>query len=238
MAPDVTITLKTIDQSSATVKKVNQEFKGLVPGLNAASKGIGSFISANAALIGVLGAIGGAAVKSYQAFQQYAGSVRDLAQVSGTGAVEASKLLQVLDDFELSASDVTAATRIMTRNGLTPTLDTLAKLSDQYKAINDPMEKNAFIIENLGRGGLKWANALNQGGDALRAMGDEVNKSLILTDEQIKKAELARLAVDSWADAWQGLKVSVGGAIGGLIAADVIIEKQKQQFEAICGGTL
>lgn len=57
MAPDVTITIKTIDQSSAVVKKVNQEFKSLAPGLEKATGGIGKFVSANAGLLSVVGGV-------------------------------------------------------------------------------------------------------------------------------------------------------------------------------------
>jgi hypothetical protein len=205
----------------------------LAPGLTSATDAAKNFISQNAALIGAVVAVGAAGVKAYQSFQAYAGSVRDVALASGTSAPEASKLLQVLDDYEITAQDVMVATKAMTKNGLEPSIDTLAKLSDEYRKINDPMEKNAFILKNLGKAGLQWANALNQGGDALRKAGDEVNKSLILTDEQIKKAEKARLAVDSLADAWEGAKVAVGGAIGDLI----VLNQQMTDYEDMTGKT-
>lgn len=233
MSPEVSITLKTIDESSDKVKKVKQEYEGLLPGLEKAGKGVGDFVSKNATLIGILAGTGAALKGAYDAFQNYAGSVRDLAAVSGTGAEEASRLLQVLDDYQLTAQDVTAATRFMTKAGLTPTIETLAQLSDQYNAINDPMEKNEFILQNLGKGGLQWVNVLKQGGDALRAQSEEVSKSLILTDEQIEKAEKARLAMDSLADAWEGVKVSIGSAIGELIAGAAATEELRAQFEEL-----
>lgn len=223
--PDVIITLKTIDQSSPVVKKSKEEFQGLAPALEDARKGITGFISANAGLIAGVAAVGAAAKSSYDEFIKYSGEVRDLAKVSGTGAVEASKLLQVLDDYQLTAEDVTAATKVLTKNGLTPTIDTLAKLSDQYLQINDAQERNEFIIKNLGRAGLQWVNVLQQGGAALRAQGEEVNKSLILTDEQIKKSEKARLAMDAWSDSIQGLKVSFGSTMGSLV---LFADKQEQ----------
>jgi hypothetical protein len=164
-----------------------------------------------------VGAVAAGAAKvikdSIQTTQDYAREVRNLAQVSGTSAVEASKLLQVLDDFELTAQDVTAATRFMTKQGLTPTIDTLAKLSDQYRAIEDPMKRNEFILENLGRGGLKWVNVLNQGGSALQKMSGEINKNLILTDESIRATEEYRLAMDELNDTVMGLKVAYGGSL-------------------------
>lgn len=60
--PDVTITLKTIDQSTAVVKKVNQEFKSLAPGLEKATGNLGKFASANAGLLSVMGGVAVGAV--------------------------------------------------------------------------------------------------------------------------------------------------------------------------------
>lgn len=223
--PEITITLKTIDESSKPVKKVKEEFQSLIPGLEKAGRGIGDFVSKNATLIAGVVATGAALKASYDAFQQYAGQVRDLALVSGTSAEEASRLLQVLDDFQISAEDVTAATRAMTKEGLTPNIETLAKLSDEYLKITDAQKQNEFVIKNLGRAGLQWVNVLEQGSDAINEMSGEVSKSLILTDEQIEKSEKARLAVDSLADAWQGLKVQIGAAIGEQI---VELDQHKQ----------
>jgi len=156
-------------------------------------------------------------VDSYKTYQNYAQQVRDLSTISGTGAEETSRFLQVLDDYQISAEEATAATRFLTKQGLTPTIDTLAQLSDAYLALQDPMERNEFVLKNLGRGGMQWVNVLKQGGDALRAAGDDVNGWLLLSDEQIAKVEQQRLAMDALADSWQGLKVQAGAAIGKMI---------------------
>ena len=77
--PDVTITLKTIDQSSTVVKKVNQEFKSLAPGLEKATGNMGKFMSANAGLLSVMGgvaagafAVGKAVYASAKAYEESA----------------------------------------------------------------------------------------------------------------------------------------------------------------------
>jgi DnaJ-domain-containing protein 1 len=216
-------------------KKVKAEFGSISPKLETVGKGVVGLVAQNATLIAGLTGVAVAAKASYMEFQNYAGSVRDLAAISGTGAVETSKLLQVLDDYQLTAQDVTAATRFMTKAGLTPTIDTLAKLSDQYKAINDPMQQNEFILKNLGKGGLQWVNVLQQGGAALRAQSEEVNKALVLTDAQIKKSEQARLAVDALSDSWQGVKVSVGSFVGGLIVQNDNLQKNSNAFRDLYG---
>lgn len=215
--PEVTITLKTIDETSKVTEKVKKNYEGLVPGLEKAGKSIGDFASKNAVLIGTLVAIGAAAKQAYGEYQKYAGEVRDLALATGTSAEEASTLLQVLDDFEIQSGDLTAAMRAMKEKGLVPTIDTLARLSDEYKAIQDPAERLKFAQDNLGRSSAKFLLVLDQGGDTLREYAGEVNKNLILTDEQIKKAERQRLAVDAVSDTWQGLKLKVGEAVGEII---------------------
>lgn len=233
--PEVSIVLKTIDESSKPTKKVKEEFQSLSPALEKAGKGIAGFVSANATLIATVTGVGVAVGKAYQEFQNYAGQVRDLALVSGTGAEEASRLLQVLDDYQISAQDVTAATRAMTKEGLTPSIDTLAKLSDQYLQINDAQARNEFIIKNLGRSGLQWVNVLQQGSDAIREQSGEVSKSLILNDEMIEKAEKERLAMDALADAWQGFKVQVGAAVGAMVLANKETKDMAEEYQKLTG---
>ncbi len=144
---------------------------------------------------------------------EYAAQVRDLALASGASAEEASRLIQVLDDYEISAQDITAATRYLTKNGLEPNMEAIANLADEYVKLNTPLEKNQFIMDNLGRGGAKWANALSQGGDALRALNGEISDNLILTQQNIKASEDYRLALDNWNNSVMGLKVTIGNEL-------------------------
>jgi len=217
--PEVTIVIKTIDDSSAKVKNVKKEYEGIFPALEKAGRGVTDFISKNATLIAGVVAVGAAVGKAYQDFQKYAGEVRDLSIATGTGAEETSRFLQVLDDYQLTAADATAASRALKEKGLVPNIDTLATLADKYKEIKDPAERMAFVQENLGRGGAKWVNVLNQQSDALRDQASQVSKNLILSDEQIKKAERERLAMDALGDSWEGFKIQVGAAAGELVLA-------------------
>jgi hypothetical protein len=141
---------------------------------------------------------------------EYSQQVRDLSLASGASAEEASRMIQVLDDYQITAEDAKVATRALTREGLAPTVDTLIKLSEEYNKLSTAEERNAFVQENLGRGGQEWLNLLAQGPDKIRALNDAVSENLILTEKNIQAAEEYRLALDEWGDAVQGAKVQAG----------------------------
>lgn len=144
---------------------------------------------------------------------EYAADVRDLALASGQGAEASSRMLQVLDDYQLTADDAATATRALTKEGLAPTIDTIAKLSGQYNSLNSAQEKNEFLQKNLGRASKEWLNLMSQGPDAIRQMNNAVSESLILTDENVKAAEEYRLALDEWNDSVMKLKVAIGNEL-------------------------
>jgi hypothetical protein len=175
-------------------------------------------------------ALTGVVTSSFGEFQKYAQEVRDISIATGATAEESSVLLQVLDDFQISAGDVTAAMRAMKEQGMVPTIDTLADLSDQFLAIEDPAKRLDFAQKNLGRSYSQFLNVLNQGGDAIRENSKEVNKALILNDQQIKDAEAERLAMDALSDAWQGFKVQLGSTVGQMILAN---ERSKDQVQRL-----
>lgn len=142
--------------------------------------------------------------------QEYAQQVRDLSTISGESTEETSRMIQVLDDYQLTAQDAETATRILTKNGYAPTIETLAQLSDQYLQINDAQERNKFIIDNLGRSGMQWVNLLKQGGAALREQSAAIDENLILTSDAVQSAEDYRLALDAWNDSVMGVKIAIG----------------------------
>ena len=216
------IVFKTVKQGTGD-RETKQALKDLETNFK-------SVMSVGTAVTGALMAVGAVLAKGYNEWQAYSAQVRDLALASGTTATEASKLLQVLDDYQITADQVTAATKALTKQGLAPTIDTLATLSDQYHGLNSAQERNAFVLKNLGKAGMDYVNVLNQGGDAIRKMADEVNRNLILSDAQVKQAEEARLAVDALADAWQGIKIQVGAAVGEMIIAT---DRHKDSLEEI-----
>lgn len=201
-----------------------QELKNVAKDLNNISgqsqKTKFSFTELNSVLqvgMQIFNSVKGVVNELYGSYAKIATATRDLAIASGTTAEEASTLLQVMDDFEVTAEDVQVAARALKEKGLSPTLETLAQLSDQFLAIEDPAKQLEFAQDNLGRSYKAYLNVLKQGGSVLRENANQVNKNLILTDEQIEQFEQERLAIDEVSDSYEGLKVKAGAAFGTLI---------------------
>lgn len=142
----------------------------------------------------------------------YGVQVRGLAMYTGMSTEETSKLIQVSDDLKVEFGTLEMAAKFMFKNGLQPSVETLAKLSDQYLAISDPLQKAEFLTKQFGRAGIDMAEAMNKGGAAIRAMAADINPALILTKEQAQAAEDARAAQDNFNDAIMAVSVSLGNS--------------------------
>ena len=150
---------------------------------------------------------------SVKAFVDGAMAAKQLSRISGESIEDTSKFIQVLDDYKLTQEDALAATRALTKQGLEPSIETLARLSDQYIKIQDPQQKNEFIIKNLGRAGLQWAQVLEQGSKALYEQADAIDKNLIFTEKMWEQAEMLRISQDNLNDTFEATKINVGSSL-------------------------
>jgi hypothetical protein len=141
---------------------------------------------------------------------EYADDVRKLSQASGASAEDTSRLIQVLDDYKISADQALASTRFLTKNGHVATLETLGQLSDKYLKLNTQQEKNAFVTQNLGRGGLAYISILEKGSAAIKAQGAAVSDNLILSQKVVDDARKQEIALDTLNDSWDGLMMTMG----------------------------
>ena len=216
MPDDIILRFSVKDDGTPVIERVNKKIgetkkqtQALAPGLENAREKLTGFVGANAALIGVLVGVGVAMNKVIQDHIKYANEVRQLSALSGESTENTSRFIQVLDDYKLGADDALLATRALTKNGMVPNIETLAKLSDQYLGINDVEKKNEFILKNLGKGGAAWTEVLSKGSKALLEQGDAISKSLILTQKMVDDARKAEIATDNWNDAIGGLKTQL-----------------------------
>lgn len=141
---------------------------------------------------------------------EYADVIREISSLSGQNVKDTSQMVQVLDDYKISTSDILVATKALTKEGYAPNIETLAQLSDKYLALNTVQDKNRFITENLGKAGFKWVEFLEQGGDAIRRMSEDVNGALVLNQKQVDASRALEFAQDDLADSTKGAAIAFG----------------------------
>ncbi len=145
---------------------------------------------------------------------ELAGQVRELGAFAGVSAQEASKLIQVADDMGIEFGTLQQAAKGMAEEGLQPSIDTLADLADQFRGMQDPVQRADFLLETFGaRAGPQMAELMQQGGDAIRAMAQEAEDAGLVMDEKaVKAAREYELALDSLGDRALALKLVMGNA--------------------------
>lgn len=202
------------------VVTANDSASQILRGIGSQLGGLGTAISsiANGDIVGLTSQVIEFGKESIKTFTDGAQAAKQLSLVSGESIENTSRFIQVLDDYEISQQDALAATKALTKEGLSPTIETLAKLSDQYRAIQDPEKKNQFIIENLGRAGLQWAKVLDQGSEALYQQAGAIDNHLIYTEEMYQQAEELRLAQDQLNDTWEATKIQIGNELVPVLA--------------------
>lgn len=170
-------------------------------GINSA---IGIAKEAFAALSGVYDTVVGDTVA-------YAKQVRDLSREIGASAEDTSKLIQAADDVGISFGTLESAMTIAIRNGVNPTIDGMGKLADQYLAIQDPIDRTKFLLDNFGRSGADLAPLMELGSEGIKALGEEAEATgLVLSGQAVADARAYEVAVDSLTDAWKGFVTEVG----------------------------
>jgi len=213
---EIQITLTAVDKASAEIRKVAASLdkkEGLAAKAVTASTimtELNSAMNIASQVARTAGQIYGATVG---AVIDYNKSVLDLADSVGTGTEEMSRLIQVSDDFGISQESLKTALQMMTKNGLQPTVENLAGLSDEFNGMADPVERAEKMSKLLGRNWATLTPLLKAGGSAIKTMASEVSDSLIVTEESVKASEEWRLQVDELNDTLQGVGLTIGKAI-------------------------
>ena len=189
MAEKVEIIVTAKDNASQILRGVSSSFGAIGTAVQALTSGAG--IEMLASQIVQFGK------QSVDATVAYADEVRRLSQISGQSAEETSRLIQLADDYKISSGELTIAMRKLTNEGLALNVETLAQLSDEYLKLNPGQERAAFLMDKFGRQGVKFAEIMTQGGATIRAMNDQIDNNLLLTDEAVKKARDYEKAMDS-----------------------------------------
>ncbi len=142
----------------------------------------------------------------------YNKQVREMGQLTGLGAEETSRLIQVTDDWGISSDAATAAMEMMNKKGITPSIDNLAKIADEYMNATDKSAFAEMANAKYGRSFSTLIPILAQGGQALRDQAAAVNDNMVATDESIAKSREYEVALDNLNDMVTGLKYELGNS--------------------------
>lgn len=177
----------------------------------ASPAGMKMMIGTAGAVAGALAAVGTAVKGLADNYMNYAFQVQDFGRIIGATPEEASKLIQVADDVRLSVESMTTAMRSAITKGYKPTVEELGRMSDAYLAINDPIQRSAFLIETFGRSGLEMAKLMELGSVKIEEMGASIEGTArLMTTEGIKAAEEYYAALDNIGDSWEDLTLTIG----------------------------
>jgi len=141
----------------------------------------------------------------------YSDSVRKLSQNLSISTEEASKIIQVGDDFQVSVEQIETAMKMAVQNGFRPSIDSLAELADKYVATQDPIAR-ANMLQSIFK--KQWSNMaplFSQGGEAIREAAKDAEKAgLVLSSDAVQGARDFEIALDKLKDSAEGVKYSVG----------------------------
>jgi hypothetical protein len=148
--------------------------------------------------------------KAVDEYSRYAFEIGKAAKLTGITAEEMSRLAQAADDAFVSQEALTRAFQMALKNGFTPTIDNLAKLSDELLAMENPSDRAAAAAKIFGRGWAEIAPFILQGGDAIRKSTDAIADGLIVTDKSVEENIKYKQAVDNLNDQMQALSYTAG----------------------------
>jgi len=141
---------------------------------------------------------------------EYAMQIKDLARNTQLTAEETSRLIQLGDDYAITAGQLSSALEMAVKRGFKPSVENLADLADETAKLHSPTEKAAKLAEIFGKGWETLTPILYQSGDAIREQAAAISDKLILDQEAIDRAEELRVAQDGLNDALLSLSVTAG----------------------------
>lgn len=171
------------------------------------------------------------AVASVNAFNDLALSVQNFQRVAGGTAEDASRLVAVADDVGISAEAAAGgvfqlAKRIessgdtlgdfgvhaaRTAAGNVDMSETLLRVGDAYKEIQDPAQRAALLTAAFGKQGTTLIPILERTREDIEGMfAGAAATGQILSQEDIQKAQEYRESMDDLQDAWNELMLRGG----------------------------
>jgi hypothetical protein len=212
---ELTLIDKKLADLGKTAKNVsgNQGVGSLSTGMDKLTGSVkGAGLSAMTSVIG-FATLGGAVLaagkfvtSSIKDWVAYNEEMRKLGMATGSSTEDLSRLVQAADDVGVSMEAMKTAMRMAAKNGVAPTVENLAKLSDELLKIEDETARAEAMNKIFGRGWSEVAAFVLQGGDAIRAGTAAIEDGLVVTEKSAQAARDYAMAVDGITDAWTSFR--------------------------------
>jgi hypothetical protein len=216
------------------------------------------FVKQNAASLAVAGGTAMVAfgAKAVQAFTDTSKAAIDLGKATGLSTEEASRWIAVGDDFEVTASDIAAGLKginrtiddakwakygIATRDAQGKVRDMNAILLDAFDKLGDisnATERAKVGTELFGKGFASIAPMIGKSRAEYERMLGAVEDGQVITDEEAKKAEEWRLALDKLKDSLNEVTLAIGSEVAELapyLSALADVVSKLQEFDDTAG---
>jgi hypothetical protein len=131
--------------------------------------------------------------------------VGNLARAMGTTTEEASRLKEVADDVGVSTDSLRTSLKLALKDGFEPSIDGLARMSDEYLNLAPGTERMQFLLDRFGKSGEEMGKLLEKGGDSIRNMSDAMDEGLIVTEQAYEEARQYQISADALKDSWDAL---------------------------------
>jgi hypothetical protein len=210
----------------ANTTQATAGLKSFTGGLNQVVQGLTGFSLSGLGVTASIVGIGNELKKSIAQYSEYATSMGKAAALSGITADEMSRLTQAADDVFVSQERLTTGFNMALKNGFVPTIENLAKLSDELLAIQDPAARAERASKIFGRGWAEMAPFILQGGDAIRKGTAAIEDGLIVTDDAVAQNIKYKQALDQFNDSITAVKNNlVSGLIPGMTGSLDVFNK-------------
>lgn len=190
----------------------------IAPGIEKGAKGIQEFTQANAGLLSVATVaatavigIGLAMDKTIAKVVEYGDQVQKLKTITGQSAEATSNTIQLADDARISYDKLAVSLQFASKKGVDTSINGLAKLSEEYKALAPGIERTKFLTDTFGKSGVEMGKILSMNAESIRNF--KANAGQILTEEDLRNIKEYNHSLDSFKDKLESVGNTAGKAL-------------------------
>lgn len=188
---------------------------GLIPDEKSFSRGDALISGVKKAVVGLASVV---AVSTFKHWIDDVAGAGDqavkTAQRMGFTVEAVQELDYALGQSDASLSDLKSALKTLAKDGVKDPEAALAKLADQFAAMEDGPAKVKLATDKLGRSGLALIPFLNSGSAGIAELRQEAHRlGIVMNEETAKSFEKFEDDQDRLSAAWRGIKTQIVSAL-------------------------